>query len=93
MTLIHSYAHIAYCVYCIVQSLISNGSYSQRFQQYADVLTEGLRSDRRWFGGWDLGRRLPFVIIGYFTVQARPSLVIVSFALLYSIHIVLVGKL
>ena len=49
----------------------------QRFQHYADVLTKGLKNKHRWFGGWDLGRRLPFVTISFFAVLARPSLLLV----------------
>ena len=41
------------------------------------MLTKGLKKERRWFVGYDIARRLPFVLIGYFTVQARPSLVLV----------------
>jgi hypothetical protein len=48
----------------------------QRFQQYADVLTKGLRPQHRWWGGWDIGRRLPFVFVGFFLVLLRPSLVL-----------------
>lgn len=59
--------------YCDILTL-----YTQRFQHYADILTKGLRKSRRWFGGWDIGRRLPFVFFGYFLGVARPSLVLVS---------------
>lgn len=38
--------------------------FSQKFQQYADVLTEGLRPKHRWFGGWDIGRRFLFIVLG-----------------------------
>lgn len=48
----------------------------QRFQHYADVLTKELKQQHRWWGGWDIGRRLPFVFIAYFVVLARPSLVL-----------------
>ena len=44
-------------------------------QQYADILTKGLRLKHRWFGGWDVGRRLPFIIISLITVQ--PSVAVV----------------
>ena len=42
-------------------------------------------SKHRWWGGWDIGRRLPFVVIGYFIVLARPSLVLVSLIVILSI--------
>lgn len=50
--------------------------YIQKAQHYADILTNGLRSKHRWFGGWDIGRRLPFVLVSYFAVQ--PSVTLVS---------------
>ena len=53
-------------------------SVPQRFQQYADVLTKGLKTKHHWWGGWDIGRRLPFVIIAFFIVLLRPSIVLVS---------------
>ena len=51
--------------------------FMQYFQHYADILTKGLKKQHRWFGGWDIGRRLPFVFFGYFLGVARPSLVLV----------------
>lgn len=50
----------------------------QMFQHYADVLTQGLKTKHRWWGGWDLGRRLPFVVIAAFIVHVRPSVILVS---------------
>ena len=61
----------------MIMNLCCYGSL-QRFQHYADVLTKGLKSKHRWFGGWDLGRRLPFVTISFFAVLARPSLLLVG---------------
>ena len=60
----------------MIMNLCCYGSL-QRFQHYADVLTKGLKNKHRWFGGWDLGRRLPFVTISFFAVLARPSLLLV----------------
>ena len=48
----------------------------QRFQQYVDVLTKGLQNKHRWWAGWDIGRRLPFVFVAYLVVLGRPSLVL-----------------
>ncbi len=51
--------------------------FPQYFQAYADVLTDGLTARHLWWGGWDIGRRLPFVVISFFVVLSRPSLVLV----------------
>ena len=50
----------------------------QQFQHFADVLTVGFKTERLWYPGWDLGRRLPFVFISFFQVLARPSLILVG---------------
>ncbi|CAI8015363.1 hypothetical protein GBAR_LOCUS9518 [Geodia barretti] len=50
----------------------------QRFKQYADILTKGVQPRHWWWGGWDIGRRLPFVFFGFFLVLLRPSLVLAS---------------
>ena len=52
--------------------------YLQRFQQYADVLTKDLHASRRWFGGWDIGRRLPIVFFSY--IAMLPSVALVCYA-------------
>lgn len=57
--------------------LLHNYIHSQRFQHYADVLTKELHASRRWFGGWDIGRRLPFVFFVYIAVL--PSLALVGY--------------
>ncbi|KAL5515915.1 hypothetical protein EMCRGX_G001160 [Ephydatia muelleri] len=46
------------------------------FYQYVDVLTEGLCTKCRWWGGWDIGRRLPFVFVAYLVVFETPTLVL-----------------
>lgn len=50
----------------------------QKFQHYADVLIDGLKDEHRWWGGWDIFRRLPFVVISFCFVYGRPSLILVS---------------
>ena len=42
------------------------------------MLTDGLKHRHLWWGGWDIGRRLPFVVISFFVVLSRPSLVLVK---------------
>ena len=34
----------------------------QRTQAFTDVITDGLRLKMRWWGGWDLLRRLAFTV-------------------------------
>ncbi|XP_019851702.1 PREDICTED: uncharacterized protein LOC109581757 [Amphimedon queenslandica] len=48
----------------------------QIFRPFADVLTDGLKDNRRLWGGWDVGRRLIFVFISFFVVIERPSLIV-----------------
>jgi len=50
----------------------------QRFQQFADVLTKGLQQKHRWWGGWDIGRRIIFILMSFFYQEFRPSIVLVS---------------
>ena len=52
----------------------------QKYKHYADVLTIGLKDKHSWFGGWDIARRLPFVLIAFFVVLGRPSIILVSAA-------------
>lgn len=61
--------------------------FMQYFQHYADILTKGLKKQHRWFGGWDIGRRLPFVFFGYFLGVARPSLVLVCCNVMITLHV------
>ena len=58
----------------------------QQFQHYADVLTDGLKYKHSWFGGWDIARRLPFVLIGFFVVLGRPSIILVREQNIFTVY-------
>ena len=36
------------------------------------------QAEHSWFEGWDIARRLPFVLIAFFVVLGRPSIILVS---------------
>ena len=71
----------------IVYKNVMNHHPLQQFQHYSDVLTEGLKKEHRWWGGWEIGRRVLFIIISYFIVLTRPSLILVSLSLSVSVSL------
>ena len=73
--LLYMYIHKAVIFLCIATT---HSTHVQKFQHYADVLTKDLKTDQRWWGGWDIGRRLPFVFLGYLLVVSSPSIVLVN---------------
>ena len=45
---------------------------------FTDELTKDMREGRGWYAGWDVGRRLLFIILFYAGINFESSLVSVS---------------
>ncbi len=65
-----------YCYYCLIQFVLGT---LQKAIQVSNSLTEGLKYRRRyrWYGVWDIWRRLPFVAANLFISQTTRSTVLV----------------
>ena len=50
----------------------------QKYKPYLYRFAIGVKDEHSWFRGCDIARRLPFVLIAFFVVLGRPSIILVS---------------